>query len=74
MYNLFWCNKKMLDKCRLCKLCTLEVGSGDSIFLRESTRGVEIRLHTKNQHPRCPGSGLKVCVGVVGVGRWVNQI
>ena len=62
----------MHDKCHLCKLCTLEVGSGDPIFfLRESTRGVEIRLHTENQHPRCPGSGLKVCGGggwVVGCG------
>ena len=39
-------------------------GSGDPIFfLHESTRGVEIRLHTENQHPRCPGSGLKVCGG-----------
>ena len=27
--------------------------------------GVEIRLHTENQHPRCPGSGLKVCGGWV---------
>ena len=43
-------------------------GSGDPIFfLHESTRGVVLRLHSKNQRPRCPGSGLKVCGGwVVG--------
>ena len=35
-------------------------------LLHESTRGVELRLHTENQRPRCLGSVLKVCV--VGVG------
>ena len=39
--------------------------SGEPIFfLRESTRGVELILHTENQRS---GSGLKVCVGWVGV-------
>ena len=42
-------------------------GSGDPIFfLNESTRGVVLRVHTKNQHPRCPGSALKVFGGVCG--------
>ena len=42
-----------------------EVGSGDPIFfLHESTRGVELRLHTQNLRP---GSGLKVCRWVVVV-------
>ena len=46
-------------------------GVGDPIiFLHESTRGVEQRLHTENQRPRCLGSVLKVCV--VGVG-WVDK-
>ena len=44
-------------------------GSGDTIFfLHESARGVVLRLHTKNQRPRCPGSGLKVPVGGGGGG------
>ena len=44
-------------------------GSGDPIFfLHESTRGVVLRLHTKNQRPRCPGSCLKVSGGGGG---WV---
>ena len=41
-------------------------GKGDPIFfLHESTRGVELRLHTENQCHWWPGSGLKVC----GVGK-----
>ena len=41
-------------------------GVGDPIILlHESTRGVEQRLHTENQRPRCPASGLKVCGGCV---------
>ena len=44
---------------------------GDPIFLHESTRGVELRLHTEIQRPRCQGSVLKVCVGGGG---WVNKI
>ena len=43
------------------------VGGGSIFSLHESTRGVIIRLHTENQNPRCPGSGLKVCGG----GGWV---
>ena len=46
-------------------------GSGGQVtlffLLLESNRGVVLRLHTKNQRPRCPGSGLKVPVG----GWWV---
>ena len=38
-------------------------GSGDpTFFFHESTWVVVLRLHTENQRPRCPGSGLKVCV------------
>ena len=34
---------------------------------------VKVRLHAKNQLPRCPGSALKVC-GWVGAWWYVNQI
>ena len=40
--------------------------SGDHyFFFYESTKGVELRLYTENQRPRCPASGLKVCGGCV---------
>ena len=42
-------------------------GSGDHIcFLHESTRSVELRLHTDNQRPMCRRSGLKVSGGWAG--------
>ena len=39
-------------------------GGGQLTLFFESAKGVELRLHTENQRPRCPGSGLKVCVSV----------
>ena len=41
-----------------------------SIFLKMED-DTKIRLHTKNQLPRLPGSALKVPVWVGGVGGWV---
>ena len=44
------------------------VSGEPNFFLQISSSWVKIRLHAENHLPRLPGSALKVCVVVGGVG------